>query len=118
AKVGGIAAAVITGLIVTAIVMAVRPGAIRSMTRPQHEARAVSPPSAAPAQAGLGPIVQVPGPNTMESSRVTLFQRTADNAVHVVYADNHTETITLERARNLLATQTGKTLEQLTRDGP
>ncbi|MDB5301630.1 MAG: sigE 24, partial [Phycisphaerales bacterium] len=118
AKVGGIAAAVITGLIVTAIVMAVRPGAIRSMTRPQHEARAVSPPSAAPAQAGLGPVVQVPGPNTMESSRITLFQRTADNAVHVVYADNHTETITLERARNLLANQTGKTLEQLTRDGP
>jgi len=69
------------------------------------------------AQPGEGPTVRVPGPNTIESSRVILFQRTAGNAVNVVYADNHTETLPLPQARELLAKQTGKTLEQLAGDG-
>ncbi|HWE96857.1 MAG TPA: sigma-70 family RNA polymerase sigma factor [Tepidisphaeraceae bacterium] len=118
AKWGGIAAALFTGLLVTALVLAVRPGVIQRMMRPESETAAVVAKPAPTASSAEGSAVRVPGPDTLDSNRVALFQRNVGDRVTVVFADNHTQSLPLKEARALLAAQTGKTLEQLTREGP
>ncbi|MDB5291172.1 MAG: sigE 24 [Phycisphaerales bacterium] len=118
AKWGGIAAALVTGLLVTALALALRPGVVRRMMRPESETAAIVAKPAPTASSAEGSAVRVPGPDTLDSNRVALFQRNVGDRVTVVFADNHTQSLPLKEARALLAAQTGKTLEQLTRDGP
>jgi hypothetical protein len=80
------------------------------------------PPPAAGADAEVQPsaLVHIPGTaDKLDGETVVAFQYTPDGRrIHVGFADAHVVVMPVDRARALIEQQTGKTLEQLTRESP
>ncbi|HEX5245240.1 MAG TPA: hypothetical protein VFW23_18410, partial [Tepidisphaeraceae bacterium] len=62
-----------------------------------------------------GPVVNIPGPADFDSKRVVSFQQGGAANVAVTFADQHTTVMPWVDARQLIEKQTGKPIEQLTR---